>query len=56
MMHVGEYHEYHGVLIPLKWRNSSCILSTSHFMIAILASTFEMQQKPVYKNKKIKNL
>ena len=37
------YHEYRGVMIPLKWRNSSRILSTSHFMIAILVSTFEIQ-------------
>ena len=41
MMHVGGYHEYHGVMIPLKWKNSSRILSTSHFMIAILVSTFQ---------------
>ena len=42
-MHVGGYHEYRGVMISLKWRNSSRILSTSHFMIAILVSTFEIQ-------------
>ena len=40
---MGGYHEYCGVMIPLKWRNSSRILSTSHFMIAILVSTFEIQ-------------
>ena len=39
----GGYHEYRGVMIPLKWRNSSCILSTSHFTITILVSTFEIQ-------------
>ena len=43
MMHVGGYHEYRGVMILLKWKNSSRILSTGHFMIAILASTFEIQ-------------
>ena len=43
MMHVEGYHEHHGVMIPLKWRNSSRILSTSHFMIAILVSVFEIQ-------------
>ena len=43
MMHVGGYHEYCGVMISLKWKNSTCILSTSHFMIAILVSTFEIQ-------------
>ena len=39
----GRYHEYRVVMIPLKWRNSSRILSTSHFMIAIIVSTFERQ-------------
>ena len=43
MMHVGGYHEYRGVMIPLKWRNSSHILSASHFMMAILVSAFEIQ-------------
>ena len=40
-MHVGGYHEYLVVMIPLKWENSSRIISTSHFMIAVLVSTFE---------------
>ena len=39
----GGDHEYCGVMIPLKWRNSSRILSTSHFMIAILVSAFTVQ-------------
>ena len=39
----GGHHECRGVTIPLKWKNSSRILSTSHFMIAILVSTFEIQ-------------
>ena len=43
MMHVRGYHEYRGVMIPLKRKNLSSILSTSHFMIAILVSTFEIQ-------------
>ena len=43
MMHVGGYHEYRGVMIPLKWRNSSRILSISHFMIAILVSAITVQ-------------
>ena len=41
MMHVGGYHEYRGGMIPLKLRNSSPILSTSHFLIAILVSAFD---------------
>ena len=48
------YHEYHGVMIPLKWRNSSCILSTSHFMTAILVSAFTVQEKRIYKNQKLR--
>ena len=43
VMHVEGYHEYHGAMIPLKWRNSSRILSTSHFMITILVLAFEIQ-------------
>ena len=39
----GGYHEYRGVMINLNWRKSSRILSTSHFMIAILVSAFEIQ-------------
>ena len=42
----GGYLEYSGVMIPLKWRNSSRILSTSHFMIAILVSAFEILSVP----------
>ena len=43
MMHAGGHHEYRGDMVPLKWENSSRILSASHFMIAVLVSTFKIQ-------------